>query len=524
MNEFIDGIVVKSHTDLTDLNPADEHAVLRKLFDIPEYQNWMKNRFGHFADVTFAAGGAGEDYCEALTFDGTYIWAGLWTEPAKILKINPFDNSYTVITCAAGENKCTSLTFDGTHVWAGLSPDAPAKILKINPVNNSYTVITAGVGQWYCRSLTFDGTYVWAGITNDPATVLKINPADNSFVSVTEDVGESVAIYAMTFDGTYVYAGLNLSPFKILKIDPSDNSIVVITGAAGENKCDALTFDGTYVWAGLCTDPAKILKINPTDNSYIVIEGTASADCGSSMIYDGTYVWCGCYTYPAKIMKINPIDNNIVTITAAATEDACLALLFDGTYVWCGLETSPAKLLRKFAHKRSLDYVNRRPPEMFMDLLVKSTTGVHAAIAGTGALQTITAAITHPDIPRNISVTTTNNAAPSGTVTITGNLANGQTDTEDITIVAGATAFGNKAFATVYSFTVPAGVGAGDTVSIGFSDKVGLSSLSASSLIKVKENNADATGTYSLNTTYATVDLADIGGGDDFTIWYHADK
>ena len=223
------------------------------------------------------------------------------------------------------------------------------------------------------------------------------------------------------------------------------------------------------------------------------------------------------------MLKINPVDNSYIVITAAVGENVGRSITFDGTYVWIGLHTSPAKILKMFAHKRTVDNINRRPPEMFMDLLAASTTGVHAAVAGTGALQTITAAITNPDVPRNISVTTTNNAAPSGTVTITGKLANGQISTEDITISAGATAFGNKAFATVTSFTVPAGVTAADTVAIGFSDKIGLSSLSASSLFKVKENNADATGTYSLNTTYKTVDLSVINAGDDFTIWYHAD-
>lgn len=45
---------------------------LRKLADIPQFQTWMKNRMGHLPDVTIT-GEVDEEYCEALTFDGTKI-------------------------------------------------------------------------------------------------------------------------------------------------------------------------------------------------------------------------------------------------------------------------------------------------------------------------------------------------------------------------------------------------------------------------------------------------------------------
>lgn len=134
------GGVIK-HNDTTFRNAPNPHVVLSKLADVPEFQHWLKDRIGHQPDVTIT-GTVDENLCRALTFDGNFIWAGLYTQPFKILKINPADNTYTVITGVLGENFCDALTYDGISIWAGLDT-APAKILKINPDTNSYIVITA---------------------------------------------------------------------------------------------------------------------------------------------------------------------------------------------------------------------------------------------------------------------------------------------------------------------------------------------------------------------------------------------
>ena len=159
----------------------------------------------------------------------------------------------------------------------------------------------------------------------------------------------------------------------------------------------------------------------------------------------------------------------------------------------------------------------------FQDLLPANASGVHAAITGTGAEQEITTEITNPDYARNISITTTNNDTPSGNVTITG-LVRGTSTTEDIAISAGGTAYGNKAFDTITKITIPDGVSGSDTVTVGFSDKIGLSNpiTSAADVYKKKVNNADATAELSgkVSTTYHTVDCATIVANEDMEIRY----
>jgi hypothetical protein len=164
---------------------------------------------------------------------------------------------------------------------------------------------------------------------------------------------------------------------------------------------------------------------------------------------------------------------------------------------------------------------HRQHSDPFQDLQAASTTYIHAAITGTGAEQEITTAITNPDVPRNISIT--NSANSTGVVTITGVDAKGNSITDDITLVAGGTACGDKAFATVSKITVPATVAGADTVTVGISDKLGLSNIvyETGDVYKVKKNNADATiGT--VDITNGTVDCATITGGDDITIYYRS--
>ena len=159
----------------------------------------------------------------------------------------------------------------------------------------------------------------------------------------------------------------------------------------------------------------------------------------------------------------------------------------------------------------------------FQDLLAADPDGIHAAITGTGAAQDITAGITNPDYARNVSITVTNNAAPTGDITITG-LVRGEVDTEAITSNPGGIAYGLKAFDTITNINIPAGITAADTVTVGFGDKIGLTNpiVAAADVFKKKVNNADKTAELAGNvdTTYHTVDCDTIEANEDMELRY----
>ena len=111
---------------------------------------------------------------------------------------------------------------------------------------------------------------------------------------------------------------------------------------------------------------------------------------------------------------------------------------------------------------------------------VASATGIHAAIAcSAGATTVVTTAITNPSVPRGVTATAGGTAGDikAVQVTITGTNYADEVITEVLpvfTVDTAGTVTGNKAFKTITSISIPAMDGAGATVAIGFSEKLGL--------------------------------------------------
>ena len=92
----------------------------------------------------------------------------LATRPDEALKILK-----KVWTGATEENDCRVLTFDGTYIYAGFNT-APAKVIKLNPdTMATVSTWTGATGEDYCFALTFDGTYIYAGLNISPAKVIR---------------------------------------------------------------------------------------------------------------------------------------------------------------------------------------------------------------------------------------------------------------------------------------------------------------------------------------------------------------
>lgn len=104
---------------------------------------------------------------------------------------------------------------------------------------------------------------------------------------------------------------------------------------------------------------------------------------------------------------------------------------------------------------------------------VASAAAVHAAITLTTVPQTITTAITSPDICRALSVTG-NAAGIAGSVGLLGTDVNGEAATDTIALNGVATVLGSVAFATLTSITLPARTAVANTVSVGRGDLFGL--------------------------------------------------
>lgn len=110
---------------------------------------------------------------------------------------------------------------------------------------------------------------------------------------------------------------------------------------------------------------------------------------------------------------------------------------------------------------------------------VGTTTKVHAAVTDDGTEQTITAAITDPDVPRVISATSGGTAADIKAIQVTINGTNewdvAITEVLPVfTVNSATTVTGSLAFKTVTSIVIPAHDGTGATTAIGDGAKLGL--------------------------------------------------
>jgi len=135
-----------------------------------------------------------------------------------------------------------------------------------------------------------------------------------------------------------------------------------------------------------------------------------------------------------------------------------------------------------------------------------NTASVHAAVTLGAAGQTVTTAISNPDVPRTLSITG-NAAGIAGNVVIVGRDIAGASCTDTIALNGTATVAGAKAFRTVTSIALPAKTnGSGDAVSVGVGNKFALPNVVADStrfLISTL-NGANDTGTFTATGSIQT--------------------
>jgi hypothetical protein len=159
-----------------------------------------------------------------------------------------------------------------------------------------------------------------------------------------------------------------------------------------------------------------------------------------------------------------------------------------------------------------------------------STTAVKTAYTlGAGAAAGVTAGITSPTYPRNITITG-NASGIAGNVVITGTDSDGAALTETIALSGTATVVGNKAFATVTSVDFPAKTNSsGDTVSIGTGAKLGLgkklnySTVLAAYINGAREATLPTVALSSSVTAINTITFNTALAGTEAVIFYIAD-
>ena len=99
---------------------------------------------------------------------------------------------------------------------------------------------------------------------------------------------------------------------------------------------------------------------------------------------------------------------------------------------------------------------------------------VLASTAGTAALQTITAGITNPDVPRVLAITIGGSGENTGNILINGVNVEGKPITDTIGYTTTGQVIGALVFKRVTSIVIPAAMGTSATVTIDTTNRIGL--------------------------------------------------
>jgi hypothetical protein len=138
--------------------------------------------------------------------------------------------------------------------------------------------------------------------------------------------------------------------------------------------------------------------------------------------------------------------------------------------------------------------------------------------------QIVTESITSPKVPRNVQVVG-NTAGMVGNVTVRGTAYDGKSISEVIALNGTTVVAGNLAFMTVTEIDLPVQTGAGDTVSVGVGDKLGLPykltfvNLINAYLNKVKEGTAPTFTSDPENIEHNTITLNSPLNGEDVDVF-----
>lgn len=153
-----------------------------------------------------------------------------------------------------------------------------------------------------------------------------------------------------------------------------------------------------------------------------------------------------------------------------------------------------------------------------------AANNVLAATALTAAAQEIVAGITNPDVPRVVQIKG-NQAGVAGNVVIDGVNINGEAIQDTIAANGANAVAGTKAFKAITKITLPALVGAGDSISVGCTDALGLpyclpcDTVLMAALGGTKEATAPTVATDANALEGNTIDLNSACNGSTVEAW-----
>lgn len=306
----------------------------------------------------------GENSIFAIVSDGTYLYCGTVTTPARVVRVDLATfTKYDTITLSTGEDQISRLTTDGTYLYVTClgryaPPASSGSIVRIHL--QTFTRVDAinfstipGLTDNHAWATTFDGTYLYVGTdASFPGQIVKIDTRTFTFDSVlTFAAADSVR--DMAIDGTFLYACTFDSPGRIVKANLATflevDSITLEAGVPNEDT-ETLFIHGEILYTSCYTTPVVLVKVDlSTFTRCHAITLSAGTLESQGIFVDGTYVYVASGSTPARVTIVDISRFEELTTTTLATGSNVGGRIFvDQTYMYMGLITSPGQIFRTF--------------------------------------------------------------------------------------------------------------------------------------------------------------------------------
>jgi streptogramin lyase len=252
-------VLVRMTPDLREARPVvfDVEGGLHDLAFDGEFI-WAAHSSGHLSRVDPATceifsyklnvSNGQHTFLYALNWDGQHLWAGTYTEPGCVLRIDRESGQQTEFRIEAAPiwSVRTLVSTDKT-LWVGLYT-VPGKVVAIDKASGSQGVIDLGEDNMLCTSSAFDGRYVWLGLDTMPARLVRVDPWTREFRAYSLGA-KSTCVRGLAFDGRYLWAGLYTEPGELVRFDPQTGDWRQYVMPETFFNTRALAIDGKRVWA-----------------------------------------------------------------------------------------------------------------------------------------------------------------------------------------------------------------------------------------------------------------------------------
>jgi len=219
---------------------------------------WVAHSSGHLSRVDPVTGefrswrlevsGGQHPFLYCLTFDGDHLWAGTYTDPGRVLRIDPADGGFEEIVLPDVPNHAVrALVPTGDAIWAGLYT-VPGRVVSIDRRSGEIATLDLREGNILCTSGAFDGRFLWFGLDTMPARVVRIDPQTHD-IRGHDLWPASSCVRGLAFDGGFLWLGLYMEPGELVRFDPETAESRRYTMPPEFANVRDLALQGNTLWA-----------------------------------------------------------------------------------------------------------------------------------------------------------------------------------------------------------------------------------------------------------------------------------